>query len=71
MQAESRTMANTSGLGGKFGSPVMNFHTNTRRSRFGRFREDIGTALKSESEGGTGAAAKLWKWCDMETDKYA
>ena len=39
--------------------------------RTGGFREDIEKALKSESEGGTGQAAKFVSWCDKVSAQYA
>ncbi|KPI44414.1 putative oxido [Cyphellophora attinorum] len=33
-------------------------------------REDLLAAVKSEAEGGTGEAAKLWDWCEEMTKQY-
>jgi retinol dehydrogenase 12 len=34
-------------------------------------RADILAGMKSEQEGGSGVAAKLWEFCEKETSQYA
>lgn len=38
--------------------------------RIGGVRPDVSRALKLESEGGTGQAAKFVAWCERETASY-
>ena len=33
-------------------------------------RQDLLDALKSENDGGSGIAAKLWEWCEKETEQF-
>ena len=34
-------------------------------------RKDITKGIQSKSEGGSGIAEELWRWCERETSKYA
>lgn len=38
--------------------------------RIGDLPGHIEEGLKSKKEGGTGAAAKFWSWCEQETETY-
>lgn len=38
--------------------------------RVGYLRPDIQDSLRPEIEGGSGKAAKLWRWCDRETANF-
>lgn len=37
---------------------------------FSSVRPDIAASLKSEGEGGAGAAEKFYRWCEVETSCY-
>jgi hypothetical protein len=37
----------------------------------GYLRPDIEQSLRSEGDGGSGKAAKLFAWCDQETAEFA